>query len=268
MAAYQDKSLKFNERQEADMELLKNTLEDMRNFHDSEKKYREELIAEIHAMKQTIEASTKPKTPRDFAIVNFEKTKKRLNPEDDIQGPLAAALDKRFVGTCRWVLGDKDFHKWYQAQSSELLCITGGKGTRKSTLLGFIVEYLCDNMDKDNMIPIYFSCETTTKAKTICNTLRYQVYTHAKNEDNDVPLLEACNAVFSHSKSADFTKSRGNDAGAKARGGIANIIGNDDAPIDFSVAMPKLSTLLKRSVVVIIDAVDSLQADDQKYLID
>ncbi|KAF2966493.1 hypothetical protein GQX73_g7098 [Xylaria multiplex] len=268
MATYQDKSLKFNERQEADMELLKNTLEDMQNFHDSEKKYREEFIAEIHAMKQTIETSTKPKTPWDFAVVNFEKTKKRLNPEDNIQELLAAALDKRFVGTCQWVLEDKDFLKWYQAQSNELLYVTGGKGTGKSTLLGFIVEHLCDNMEKDNTIPIYFSCEATTKAKTICNTLLYQIYSHAKNEDNNAPLLEACNAVFSHSKSADFTKARGNDAGAKARGGVANIIGNDDALIDFSVAMPKLSTQLKRSVVAIIDGVDSLPAEEQKYLID
>ncbi|KAI0425464.1 ankyrin repeat-containing domain protein [Xylaria sp. FL1042] len=268
MAAYQDKSLKFNERQEAGMEDLKNTLDDMRSFHESEKKYREEFIAEIHAMKQTIEATTKPKTPWDFAIVNFEKTKKKLNPEESSQEPLTTALSRRFAGTCQWIAEDKEFLKWYQAQSNGLLWITGGKGTGKSTLLGFIVEYLCENMDKDGTIPIYFSCEASTKARAICNTLLYQVYTQAKTEENDVPLLEACNGVFSHPKSAELTSTRGNESRAKTRGTIAHIIGNDDGLVEFAVAMPKLSGLLKRSVVIVIDAIDSLQADDQKYLIE
>ncbi len=141
-------------------------------------------------------------------------------------------------------------------------------GTGKSTLLGFVFEHLCENMDKDKTIPIYFSCETSTKAKSICNTLLYQVYAQAKNEENDVPLLEACNAVFSHPKNAEHTNVKGNEPTAKTRGSIAHIIGNDDAIPEFAVAVPKLSTQLKRPVVVVIDAVDSLQADDQKYLID
>lgn len=127
-AAYQDKSLKFNERQEADMESLKKTLEDMQAFHDSEKKYREEFIAEIHAVKQSIEATTKPKTPWDFAMVNFEKTKKKLSPDLSGQETLTTALSRRFAGTCQWVLEDKNFLKWYQAQSNELLWVTGKQG--------------------------------------------------------------------------------------------------------------------------------------------
>ncbi|KAI0814195.1 ankyrin repeat-containing domain protein [Xylaria sp. FL0064] len=261
MAAYQDKSLKFNERQEGGMEVLKNTLDDMRNFQESEKKYREKFIAEIHAMKQTIE------TLWDLAIIGFEKTKKKLNPEESSQEHLAAALSRRFAGTCQWVAEDKEFLKWYRARSIGLLWVTGGKGTGKSTLLGFVVEYLCENMDKDSTIPVYFSCETSTKARTICNTLLYQVYTQAKTEENDVLLLEACSGVFSHPKSAELTSARGNESRAKTRGNIAHIIGSDDGLVDFAVAMPKLSALLKRSVVIVIDAVDSLQADDQKYLI-
>ncbi|KAI1427677.1 ankyrin repeat-containing domain protein [Xylaria sp. FL1777] len=267
MAAYQDKSLKFNERHEADMKALKNTLEDMQNFHDSEKKYREEFIAEMHAVKQSFEATTKPKTHWDIAISNFEKTKKKLSPKEGTQEPLTTALSRRFSGTCQWILEDSDFLKWHQAQSNELLWVTGGKGAGKSTLLGFVIENLCESMDKDNTIPIYFSCETSANARTICNTLLYQVYTQARNE-NDVSLLEDCNAVFSHSKSAELTSVKGNEHTAQARGGIAHIIGNDDPLAEFAVAMPKLATVLKRSIVVIIDAVDSLQADDQKYLVD
>ncbi|KAI1271177.1 ankyrin repeat-containing domain protein [Xylaria sp. FL0933] len=257
-AAYQDKSLKFNERQEAGMEVLKNTLDDMRNFHESEKKYREVFIAEIHAMKQTIEATTKPKTLWDFAIINFEKTKKKLNPEESGQEHLAEALSRRFAGTCQWVAEDKEFLKWYRARSNGLLWVTGGKGTGKSTLLGFVID----------TIPVYFSCETSTKGRTICNTLLYQVYTQARTEENDVLLLEACNGVFSHPKNAEPTSGRGNESRAKTRGNLAHIIGSDDGLMEFAVAMPKLSALLKRSVVIVIDAVDFLQADDQKYLIE
>ncbi|KAI0435788.1 ankyrin repeat-containing domain protein [Xylaria telfairii] len=268
MAAYQDKSLKFNERQEADMELLKNKLDDMQSFHDSEKKYREEFIAEIHAVKQSIESTTKSKTPWDFAIANFEKTKKKLNPDNSAQEALATALSRRFEGTCHWILKDEAFIKWYQAQSNELLWVTGREGTGKSTLLGFVIEHLCESMDKDSTIPIYFSCETNKKGRIICNTLLYQVYTQAKTEENEVLLLEACNAVFSHPKSTELANVRGNEPTAKTRRGIAHIVENDDGLAEFAVAMPKLSTLLKRSVIVVIDAVDSLQADDQKYLID
>ena len=141
-------------------------------------------------------------------------------------------------------------------------------GTGKSTLLGFVTEHLCENMDKDNTLPIYFSCESSTKSRTICNTLLYQVYIQARSEQNDLLLLEACNAVFSNTKSAEHGNTRGNEPTAKSRGGITHIIGSEDTTVDFAVAMPKLSTLLKRSVVVIIDAIDSLPADDQRYLID
>ncbi|KAI1367690.1 ankyrin repeat-containing domain protein [Xylaria arbuscula] len=268
MAAYQDKSLEFNERQEADMESLKKTLEDMQTFNDSEKKYRDKFIAEIHAVKQSIEATNKPKTPWDIAIANFEKTKKRLSPDHSSHEPLTTALSRRFAGTCQWILEDKDFLKWYKAKSNELLWVTGKQGTGKSTLLGFVTEHLCENMDKDNTLPIYFSCESSTKSRVICNTLLYQVYIQAMGERNDLLLLEGCNAVFTNPKSTEIANTRGTESTAKTRGGITHIIGNDNTLADFAMAMPRLSTLLKRSVIVIIDAADSLPADDQRYLID
>ncbi|KAI1822235.1 ankyrin repeat-containing domain protein [Xylaria intraflava] len=272
MAAYQGKSLKFNQEQETNMKSLKALMDQIHEFHHNETKYREEFIAELHAMKQTIEATVKDKTPWDSAIQRFQNTKKRLSPLDPEENfePLEIAQNRRFAGTCQWILTNETFVDWRQFKSNKLLCITGGKGTGKSILLGSIFEHLGENIDLYNiLIPVYFSCEASTKAKTICNTLLYQVYRQATlHDEHDSVLLEACNAVFSNPKGREPANVRNSDrAATKAGGNIAHMLENDDALPSFSNAMPKLAAPLKRSVVVILDGVDSLREEDRQELI-
>jgi ankyrin repeat protein/F0F1-type ATP synthase delta subunit len=87
----------------------------------------------------------------------------------------------------------------------------------------------------------------------VCNTLLYRLYSHATADSDNLRLLEACNSVFANPK----TKKMGNTLSKSSK---------EDSLPEFAEAFSRLAALLKKNVVVVLDAVDNLPPKDQEEL--
>lgn len=132
--------------------------------------------------------------------------------------------------------------------------------------------------EEDKLTLLYISCENSRRTgldkaqsldfRKVCNTLLYQVYRQATEDDNNLAFLEACNEAFTHPKSKYNSNARNGDRMIKAGAVIARTIDRDETLPDFSVALQKLAVLLKRRIVITLDAVETLQQEDQNQLFD
>lgn len=133
-------------------------------------------------------------------------------------------------------------------------------GSGKSILLASIVEQLDISDDAATAI-LYLSCGTTgagagnketPTVDQVTHTLLYKLYDLAREDENDVKLLEDCNKVFKNPKrNAQSTRSKA---------------GKDEELPDFADAFLALVARLKLRIVVALDKVHTLSQSDQSDL--
>ena len=76
---------------------------------------------------QALIALSKPKTPWELAVHEFEKIQARLKPASDTREAFLALADSKFPETCEWVFGEKVYKNWMQ-ETRSFLCIGGYEG--------------------------------------------------------------------------------------------------------------------------------------------
>jgi ankyrin repeat protein len=111
--------------------------------------------------------------------------------------------------------------------------------------------------DDNKTTLLYLSCGGTTKGALgvddVCHTLLYQLYSLAREDENNVKLLEDCNNVFANRK-------------AKNIGKVISQSSKDEKLPEFVDAFLAIAELLKINVFIALDEVDSLPSPDQKQL--
>ncbi|KAK3935765.1 ankyrin repeat-containing domain protein [Diplogelasinospora grovesii] len=273
-AAFQDKALHQFEGVQGVVEAIESTVGKIRQFQSTLDRWHNEQTAQLASIQRSLEdlkTMTKPKTPWDFALQEFDKNREALKPLKETSEALEVALNKRFPGTCEWVFKDFRYTDWEKMQQNNLLCVTGQEGSGKSTVLASVVEHLGTGVSAESTVLLYFSCSTddagtniNTKldynADRICNTLLYQLYylaakggSRGGGVEHDVSLLKACNEVFANPKSK------------KVSSILSKSSRDEDLP-DFGDAFERIAVLLQKSVVIVLDGVDDLSDKDQDEL--
>jgi ankyrin repeat protein len=116
--------------------------------------------------------------------------------------------------------------------------------------------------DIKNSTLIYFSCGSTKRGAAnkgvltvddVCHTLLYQLYCLAREDENNVKLLEDCNKVFANPK-------------AKQVGKVIMQSNRDEKLPDFADAFLAIADRLKLCVIIALDEVDCLLPPAQQEL--
>ncbi|KAI1394348.1 ankyrin repeat-containing domain protein [Hypoxylon trugodes] len=256
---------------------VKKSMIDICEFQSIAEEWHKEVLGQVGALMRSLDdlkSSIKQKGPRESAICEFEKNRKKLNPLPELNGPSRILIRQRFQGTCEWVMSESAYSEWIRSKSNGLLCITGGPGTGKSTLLSFVYDQLTTKTSgaDDCTLFYYFSCspagpagitqQRPVTASRICNTLLYQLYCLATEDENDVDLLKECNKIFVNPKGGRANSNKNKISNAN------NLINREQGEYlpDFSIAFPKLTALLQRRVFIVLDAIERLSLDDQQEL--
>ncbi|KAM7196764.1 ankyrin-3 [Naviculisporaceae sp. PSN 640] len=276
--AFQDKTLTQLEGMSGVLQGIAGTVDYIKEFQSQQEQWHKESTARIDVMMQGIEeikATTKRKTPWDYALEAFNANRNALKAIDDHGSTetLANTIDSIHPGTCEWIFDDSSYQSWRESTGSEILRIVGQEGTGKSSVLAYIVQRL-SSAEKSDIAEekarweeelLYISCERTEgsggrsdyNAKSICYTFLHQLYGLAVEgaSGEDARLLEACNDLFKNPKSKE----------AK-RIGKTRVNKEDELP-DFAETFAKLSLLLKKSVVLVLDGISSNMSEhDQEEL--
>lgn len=204
-----------------------------------------------------IETNTKPKTPWDFALHEFEKNKEVLKPYPVSQA-WADAIDERHSGTCEWILDTEEFCNWKQSKGNSLLCLTGQQGSGKSIILATIIERLGLVGETNNRL-LYITCKTkggtvgkaSLSADDVWHTLLYQLYDLARKDEGDLQLLLACNKMFANRKKSANANS---------------MVKKDEGLPDFAETLASIAARLKVNLLVVVDETHSLPPKDQEVL--
>ncbi|KAH8732704.1 ankyrin repeat-containing domain protein [Phaeosphaeriaceae sp. PMI808] len=223
-AVFQDKTLHQIDVVQNILRGIEGTVDDIKSFHSTFEKMREEQNAQLALVltsMEDIKTTMKPKTSWDLALQKFDRNKDALSPQKDTSAALADAIDQRHPGTCQWIVEHSSYVEWKTSTANSMLCATG----------------------------------KTPSAKTVCNTLLYLLYDHARKNKEDIELLEDCNKVFIDPKEKEKNRS--------------NIItnGNKAATLpEFADAFIAIAKRLGMNVIVALDEVDSLSVKDQQEL--
>ena len=160
-AIFQDKSMQHLESMQSIMSDIQSTVNGIKSFQSrmqEMKMTQEEQSQKFDVMlKKTddIKATTKPRTPWDVALQEFEKNKEALNPHKTSDA-WAPAIDQRHPDTCQWIFGDDAYVKWRTSTGRSMLCLTGQQGSGKSTVLATIIERL-GVVDETKSMLLYFT---------------------------------------------------------------------------------------------------------------
>ena len=90
---------------------------------------------------------------------------------------------------------------------------------------------------------------------SVCNTLLYLLYDHARLDEEKLKRLKDCNKVFAVSEKKEKARSRA----------ISNVNSAEHLP-EFADAFADIATLLDANIVVALDEVDCLDKHDQREL--
>lgn len=99
----------------------------LEGFHHEQMAWLESIQKNVEDIKHTM----KPKTPWDYAMLEFEKVKKTLNPMKGNAGSLRGLQEQVFPGTCQWIYEEDRscFPSWEQEiQRNRAVCISGEEG--------------------------------------------------------------------------------------------------------------------------------------------
>jgi hypothetical protein len=132
----------------------------------------------------------------------------------------------------------------------------------KTIVLATIVEQL-DLETTEDTILLYMSCgssqrgaaEKKISAETVCNTLLYLLYNRATQDKDNIKLLEDCNKVFAIPEEKEKARSSAIFGSTKT----------EQLP-EFADAFLAIAAYLGVHVVVALDDIDRLDADDQQVL--
>jgi hypothetical protein len=130
-AAFQDRTLHGIESVQGVMASVQKTVQDIKGFQSTLETFHKEQTAQLDLLLKKVEdikATTKPKTPWDIALQEFEKNKDILSPSKESVEALGEALDQRFPGTCQWVFEDPYYLGWEQSSTTSILCYAGQQG--------------------------------------------------------------------------------------------------------------------------------------------
>ncbi|KAM7211429.1 ankyrin-3 [Rhypophila decipiens] len=264
--AFQDKTLTQLEGMSGVLQSITGTVNDIKEFQAQQEQWHKESTARLDSILQAVEdikSTTKRKTPWDYAVEAFNTNRKALKPLHVTTETLANAIDSIHPGTAEWVFDDWGYQDWTQSKASKVLIVTGREGTGKSTVLASIVNRLSSEEKPDEEL-LYISCDMSATsgssdhydAKSICNTFLFQLYGMALEAGEDVRLLEACNDLFKNPKSKEAQ-----------RIGKTRVNKEDDLP-DFAETFVKISQLLKKNMVLVLDGISTaLSGDEQKELV-
>ncbi|TKA78418.1 hypothetical protein B0A55_03055 [Friedmanniomyces simplex] len=252
------------------VEMVKANVQGIQNFQKTSEEFYQTQMAQFDEMMRTlneVKANTKPKTRWDCATHEFDENRKSLNPLKGTSELLASALNRRHRGTCDWVFGNELYTAWDQVDSRTLLCLNGGDGVGKSTLLATIWERLDRTLDSATAVLLYLSCDVSGAGEMgenspqsvarIANTLISQLYEVgyelAIDNGNDALLLENCNKVLANPKQKKVSEAMRQQK-------------KEQSLPDLAEAWSRLSAEIGKRVVLVIDAVDRLPEEDQAEL--
>ena len=133
-------------------------------------------------------------------------------------------------------------------------------GVGKSMVLASAVKKLEDEVDLDDTIVLYLSCdmmqsgelgESQQSLTTIGNTLMYQLYEYAAADEDDPTTLEDCNKVFTNPKQKKVSR-------------VISSNKREETLPDLADALENLSLNLDMYVILVVDAVDRMTDEDQE----
>ncbi|KAK4246311.1 ankyrin-3 [Corynascus novoguineensis] len=260
---FQDKTLRQLESVSDVLAGIEGTVRHIQSFQDTQKQLHEEAMARLDVLLKGLEdirASTKRKTQWDYAVQDFQTFQEALDP---LQGPfeiLGDTIDAIYPGTCQWVFEHGLYQQWAEAEESSLLCLTGPEGSGKSYAVAAIADRITRAADPDNAL-LYVTCSGSTggtglgssqsyTADSICRTFLSQLYELAVQGEDNVGLLETCNAIFKK---------------AKAKSSVLPTpmrSGSDGLP-EFADGFSRIAKLLKKKAVLILDGVDANTLDNK-----
>lgn len=264
-AAFQEKAFQqFGDVQvavKANVEGLKQFQKTSEEFYHAQLTMQEDLQVTLNEIKQ----STRPRSRWDWALQDYEKIRKKLDPLPKTEQPLFAALDEQLEGTCAWLPENERYKEWLNSPVASMLCITGREGVGKSVLLASAFVSLDSLVSQHECAMLYLSCnmpgatevgETSSRSlRRIGNTLIAQILELGTFDEANPAMLEACNKIFSNPKEKKTSKT------VKGRKG-------DESIPELAEALTRLATELSKTVIIVLDDVDSMHADDQGELFD
>lgn len=203
----------------------------------------------------------KPKTRWEWAKATYESNVAHLDPYHGDADMVLTLLRKRQQGTCTWVFEEDVYQTWLNAESSQMLYLTGQGGTGKSIIAAAIFDKLRHTIDqKASTVYVSFTTKDNTvvdlgddRIEKVKSTLLFHTYSLLAVElDNgqSESLLEDANKLFQQLKKADQTRS-----GATS--------GSEFYLPPFRQTMTSLLKLIKRDLVMVVDGLDQLEKQDQ-----
>ncbi|EME42101.1 hypothetical protein DOTSEDRAFT_73017 [Dothistroma septosporum NZE10] len=266
--AFQDRTAKQLGEVADAAEAIRANVEDIKNFQKISEEFIQSQLAfqeELKTQLNDIKAGSKPRSQWDWAMQRFEEIKKQLQPLEKSRGRLERILDRQLEGTCSWLSSHELYAKWLESSSSRSLCITGVEGVGKSMLLASIFNELTAEEASAPRAVQYLSCGMTNSGETgddspqsvsrIRNTIIYQLFELASQDESNAILLDTCNKVFDNPKKNKVSKVKQNNK-------------RDDSMPELGEALTRLSTELKQDVVIVLDDVDRMSDEDQRVLYD
>ncbi|KAL1841527.1 hypothetical protein VTJ49DRAFT_6956 [Mycothermus thermophilus] len=265
-AAFQDRTLGSLQNVSDVLNGIENSVRRIQDFQATQQKLHEEAMARIDLLLKgfdDLRASTKRKTQWDYALQDFQTFKEALQPLEGAFSILGEIIDHRYPGTCEWAF-DRDQYQEWSEKLQGLLCVTGLEGSGKSYVVAAIAERMT-HVDPDVAL-VYVSCNPSAvsasgsnqalTADSVCRTALAQLYELAVQGEDNVGLLESCNAIFKK-------------AAQKNSGLPPYLRGRSTGLPDFVDAFCEIAALLKRRVLFVIDGLnrDSLDESDQEELV-
>lgn len=208
---------------------------------------------------QKLDKKLRRPTPFEADTQRFEEYVKRLEPLDHHVRIKSLKIQNRQPGTCTWIFENKDYLEWLSSDRSRLLLVAGDSGLGKSVLTSTVIEDLESMSDGPNApILAYFYCLNTgntagsQKASRLIQDVIYRIYKQAARDED---LLAEANRLFVKSKDgkgkpAGTGTSKDSHATSASAKSANSLLGDPDE------VLVKLIKLLKRKVIVVIDALD------------
>jgi hypothetical protein len=110
---------------------IEGTVKQINDFQANLQQMHEEQAAQwqlVLKKMEDIKATTKPKTPWDLALQEWERNKEILNPQKDTSDALGTAIDQRHPETCQWIFEHPAYIEWKDSTNNGLLCLSGQQG--------------------------------------------------------------------------------------------------------------------------------------------
>ncbi|KAK4149122.1 ankyrin-3 [Chaetomidium leptoderma] len=261
--AFQDKTLSQLQGVSTVLAGIEGTVRHIQDFQDTQRKLHEDAMARFDELLRgldDIRTSTKRKTQWEYAVQDFQTFQDALNPLEGSFRALGDTIDAVYPGTCQWLFEEHLYKRWRDSVDSAVLCITGSEGSGKSYVVASVADRITRAADPDKAL-LYVTCNGSMSgaglgnsqsytADSICRTFLSQLYDLAVQGEDNVGLLEACNAIFKKAKA------KNNELPAHMR------TDSEGLP-EFADGFYRVAALLKKNVVLVLDGLDKNTLDNK-----